>query len=82
MAHSRGQIEVGQCISPARRAFLQNEAANLGARWMEPLRARLIAVSPEKSGHASATTTADGIYVVAVLKAQSDWVKVAQLERQ
>ena len=35
-----------------------------------------------QSGHASATTTADGIYVVAVLKAQSDWVKVAQLERQ
>ena len=35
-----------------------------------------------QSGHASATTTTDGIYVVAVLKAQSDWVKVAQLERQ
>jgi len=35
-----------------------------------------------QSGHASATTTADGIYVVAVLKAQSDWVKVAQLERR
>jgi hypothetical protein len=35
-----------------------------------------------QAGHASATRTADGIYVFAVLTAQADWAKVAQLQRQ
>src|SRR4051794_32244736 len=45
-------------------------------------------LSPEQvegalqSGHASATKTAEGIYVFAVLTPQSDWVEVAQLQRQ
>lgn len=32
-------------------------------------------------GHASASKTGDGIYVVVVLKPQDDWVKIAQLQR-
>lgn len=32
-------------------------------------------------GHAGATKTGDGIYVVVVLKPQDDWVKIAQLQR-
>jgi PEGA domain len=35
-----------------------------------------------QSGHASATKTADGIYVVAVLTPQPDWTRVAQLQHQ
>ena len=35
-----------------------------------------------QSGQASATKTADGIYVVAVLAPQPDWTRVAQLQHQ
>ena len=35
-----------------------------------------------QTGHASATNTGDGIYVVAVLAPQPDWVRVAQLQHE
>jgi len=34
------------------------------------------------TGHASTLKKEDGLYVIAVLKPESDWVKVAQLQRE
>jgi hypothetical protein len=35
-----------------------------------------------QTGNASVTNTSEGIYVVAVLAPQPDWVRVAQLEHE
>jgi heptaprenylglyceryl phosphate synthase len=66
-----GNIAIGGLIG------LAVDAIDGGMYKLSPdqLSATLLAGS-----HASVSKTSDGIYVVAVLKPESDWVKIAQLQ--